>query len=107
MKSIFSILCSVLIGIQVSNAQSISEWREENRTGVSAETGLMKSWPEAGPNLLWSNLKIPKGYSSVAFGDNHIYLTGNEGEDDILVALEHFSAGEISAVRSAPFRRCG
>jgi len=35
-------------------AQKINEWRPENRTGVSAETGLLKSWPAAGPTLLWS-----------------------------------------------------
>ena len=57
--------------------QKISEWRPENRTGVSAETGLLKSWPADGPTLLWSNLELAKGNSSVSFGDNTIYITGN------------------------------
>ena len=69
-------------------AQDISEWREENRTGVSAETGLLKSWPAAGPALLWSNLQLTKGYSSVSFGNNLIYITGIKGEEDILFALD-------------------
>lgn len=69
-------------------AQDISEWREENRTGVSADTGLLKSWPAAGPTLLWSNLQLPKGYSSVSFGNNLIYITGIKGEDDVLYALD-------------------
>jgi outer membrane protein assembly factor BamB len=69
-------------------AQDISEWREENRTGVSAETGLLKSWPEDGPALLWSNLQLTKGYSSVSFGNNLIYTTGIKGENDMLFALD-------------------
>jgi outer membrane protein assembly factor BamB len=69
-------------------AQNISEWREENRTGVSAETGLLKSWPAAGPTLLWSNLQLTKGYSSVTFGNNLIYTTGIKGDMDMLFALD-------------------
>ena len=68
-------------------AQKISEWRPENRTGVSAETGLMKSWPADGPTLLWSNIELGKGYSSPSFGANTIYITGLSDTDDILYAL--------------------
>jgi len=70
------------------NAQKISEWRPENRTGISAETGLMKLWPADGPTLLWSNLELGKGYSSPSFGANAIYITGIKGTDDILYALD-------------------
>jgi outer membrane protein assembly factor BamB len=68
-------------------AQSISEWRPENRTGVSAEKNLIKSWPSGGPTLIWSNLDLAKGYSSPSFGNKTIYITGTEGTDDILYAL--------------------
>jgi outer membrane protein assembly factor BamB len=69
-------------------AQDISEWREENRTGVSAETGLLKSWPAEGPTLLWSNLELTKGNSSASFGKNKIYITGLKDGNDILYALD-------------------
>ena len=72
----------------VIRAQDISEWREENRTGVSAETGLLQSWPVAGPTLLWSNLLLTKGYSSTSFGKNTIYITGTKDANDILYALD-------------------
>ena len=88
MKTITSIIFLCVWSLPLTHAQEISEWREEARTGVSSETGLLKSWPEAGPVLLWSNLEIPKGYSSVSFGVNRIYLTGTEGENDLLVALD-------------------
>lgn len=70
------------------HAQQISEWRGKDRTGVSSETGLLKSWPAEGPALLWSNLELTKGYSSPSFGKNFIYITGIKGADDILYALD-------------------
>lgn len=85
-KILFLILFSLSAGY--ISAQDISEFREENRTGVSAETGLLKSWPEAGPALLWSNLELPKGNSSVSFGKNTIYITGLKGDEDVLIALD-------------------
>lgn len=82
------ILLALLSGF--IEAQKINEWRPENRTGVSAETGLMKSWPASGPTLLWSNLDLAKGFSSPSFGASTIYITGNTGTNgakDILFAL--------------------
>ena len=72
----------------VVNAQQISEWRPENRTGVSTETGLLKSWPAEGPTLLWSTLELTKGNSSVSFGNNTIYITGIKDSADVLYALD-------------------
>ena len=74
-KKIFFFL-TALISAQILIAQPYSEWREENRTGVSSETGLLKVWPETGPELLWTNTDLPKGYSSVSFGRESIFVTG-------------------------------
>ena len=76
--------------VQLGDDQQISEWREENRTGVSSETGLLKFWPADGPELIWSNVELPKGHSQVTFGNNTIYLTGNDDQNDILVALDTY-----------------
>ena len=77
-------------------------WREDNRTGVSSETGLLKSWPDGGPSLVWSNTELPAGHSSVAIGNNTIYLTGMDSRNDILVALD--SKGNIKW--QTPYGRC-
>ena len=82
-----SFVLLVLIPIIV-RAQVISEWREKSRTGVSAETGLLKSWPTDGPVLLWCNAELSKGYSSVSFGMNTIYTTGIKDSVDVLYALD-------------------
>jgi outer membrane protein assembly factor BamB len=77
----------LILGSTFIKAQNISEWRPENRTGVSAEKNLLKSWPAGGPTLIWSTLELAKGYSSPSFGSKTIYITGTEGADDILYAL--------------------
>jgi outer membrane protein assembly factor BamB len=69
-------------------AQKISEFRPENRTGVSAETGLMKTWPAVGPALLWSNTDLAKGFSSPSFGTSSIYITGLIDKEDVLFAMD-------------------
>jgi outer membrane protein assembly factor BamB len=88
MKINHAFLFLTWLGLQVCNAQTISEWRENDRTGVSIETGLLKSWPEGGPELLWSNLDLPKGNSSVSFSNSTIFITGTKDSLDILVALD-------------------
>ncbi len=88
MKSIQLILILSVINIQFCSAQEINGWREKDRTGVSPETGLMKSWPAGGPTQLWSNLELPKGFSSPSFGKNTIYITGTKDTLDILLALD-------------------
>jgi outer membrane protein assembly factor BamB len=91
MKSISLTIILLTLLTCIIQAQKINEWRPENRTGISAETGLLKSWPATGPTLLWSCPDLAKGFSSPVFGNNTIYITGNSGSngaEDILFALD-------------------
>ncbi len=63
-------------------AQTPYGWRGPARNGVYPETGLLKTWPSGGPQLLWETLDAGKGYSSPVVVGDRIYLTGmNEDED--------------------------
>ncbi|MGE5421177.1 MAG: PQQ-binding-like beta-propeller repeat protein, partial [Chloroflexota bacterium] len=86
-KTIFTIL-GLTLALHLTIAQDLSEFREDNRTGVVSETGLLKTWPAEGPKQIWSNLELPKGYSSVSFGNNKIYTTGLIDNNDVLFALD-------------------
>lgn len=88
MKKITLTILGVTLALNLTMAQNLSEFREDNRTGVVSETGLLKSWPSEGPKLIWSNLELPKGYSSVSFGNNKIYTTGLIDNNDVLFALD-------------------
>jgi outer membrane protein assembly factor BamB len=52
------------------------QWRGPNRDGKSAETNLLKSWPQEGPKLVWESDKAGTGYGSPAVIKDKIYLIG-------------------------------
>ncbi len=64
------------------------QWRGANRDGRSAETGLLKQWPEGGPKLLWSVKGIGVGYASVSVKDGMVYTTGMVGKTGTLFAFD-------------------
>jgi len=74
MRRLFFILFA-LFSLCLS-AQDVIQWRGTDRTGIYKETGLMKSWPADGPNLLWHYDQLGEGHSSVAIANNKIYVTG-------------------------------
>jgi len=86
-------LSIAIASAQLAGAQPLSEWRAENRTGVSSETGLLNTWPETGPELDWMIEDLPRGWSSVSFGSESIFVTGNDGDSDVLLAFD--MAGKI------------
>ena len=64
-----------------SAAPDWPQWRGPRRDGISLETGLLRSWPEEGPRLLWSVSGIGRGYSSPIVVGDRVYITGDRGED--------------------------
>ena len=57
-------------------AQDNIQWRGVDRTGIYKETGLLKSWPAKGPEMLWHYTGLGEGHSSVAIANSKIYITG-------------------------------
>jgi outer membrane protein assembly factor BamB len=51
------------------------EWRND-RTGIYNEKGLLKSWSENGPELLWHYDGLGDGWTSVTISKGKIYATG-------------------------------
>jgi outer membrane protein assembly factor BamB len=91
---VVSLLTCLLILLQ-SNvfAKSTMQWRGPNRDGVYNETNLLKSWPEAGPTLVWSTEEVGMGYSSMTVVDGTVYITGSKDAQDHLTAID--SQGKI------------
>lgn len=76
-----SILCQV-------NAQSTAQWRGPERDGIYPETGLLKAWPEEGPELLFSTSDLGKGYSSAVLHNGVYYVAGMKDTLDYLTAID-------------------
>lgn len=64
----------------LAGAADVLQWRN-NRDGIYHETGLLKTWPEGGPPMLWVNEEVGEGYSSPVIVNGKIYLSGiDKGE---------------------------
>jgi len=64
------------------------EWHGPNRDNVSPETGLLKEWPEGGPQLLWTASGCGKGYSTVSIAGGTIYTAGKVGDETLVFAFD-------------------
>ena len=64
------------------------QWRGPRRDGVSDEKGLLSTWPQGGPKLLWKVAGLGQGYCSPIISRGTIYITGDENETLTIFALD-------------------
>ena len=68
--------------------EKASDWRGPNRQGIFYETGLLDSWPENGPDLLWSFEGLGAGHSSPGIGNNRVFITGMPDTVGVLYSFD-------------------
>jgi outer membrane protein assembly factor BamB len=78
------------------------QWRGPDRTNVSAETGLLKRWPEKGPALAWQAGGLGEGACSVAVARGRLYTLGYRGDDEVVTALDEHTGKKVWARRIGP-----
>lgn len=76
LRILFLSLISFLIVSSCTTKGKFSDWRGPDRNGIYPETGLLKQWPEEGPDLLWSYEGLGHGHNSVAVAHDKIYVSG-------------------------------
>lgn len=72
---LIGLVFSVVISCAYQN-NNASQWRGPDRKGIYHETGLLNSWPENGPELIWSYEGLGAGHSSVGIGNNRVFING-------------------------------
>ena len=79
-----ALICTLLVsaGAGLADEPNWPRWRGPTNDGKSADTGLLKSWPEGGPKLLWHCNDIGQGFSSPTFANGCIYVTGRNPAAD-------------------------
>lgn len=75
------------------------QWRGPDRTGVSAETGLLRRWPEAGPRRLFAATGMGAGFSSVAVTGGRIVTMGDRRDGQYVLAFHERDGAPIWATR--------
>lgn len=64
------------------------QWRGPNRDDISTETGLLKSWPSAGPKKLWTFDDAGLGYSGYSIVGNTLYTMGARDAVEYVIAVD-------------------
>ena len=71
------------------------QWRGPDRSGVSKETGLLKSWPSSGPTRLWSISGLGNGFGTVAIKGDRIYVQGTQKGKSVVHALNRTNGAPL------------
>ena len=79
-RSFYVVLISLVIS-GVASADDWPRWRGPEGDGKCKETGLLQSWPEGGPELLWEVSGLGAGYSSVSISKGKLYTMGDMAVD--------------------------
>jgi len=71
------------------------QWRGPDRTGLSAETGLLKTWPAGGPKLAWKATSLGEGHAAPSIARGRVYVMGLVGNEERVMALDEKTGKEI------------
>ena len=77
------------------------QWRGPDRSGLSKETGLLKSWPADGPKLAWTARGLGEGHATPSVANGRIYGMGLRGNDEAVWALNEKTGKELWSTRIA------
>ncbi len=82
------LLAAGLLVPSLTTAADWPQWRGPGRNAVSEETGLLDSWSDNAPALVWRASGAGVGYSSVVIEDGLIFTTGRIDEHVHCVCFE-------------------
>ena len=92
-------LLTILMGAVVTAADDWPQWRGAKRDGISAERGLLKTWPQGGPPLAWKAQGAGEGYSSFAAAQGRLYTLGARGGSEYVMAFDAASGKKLWEVQ--------
>lgn len=81
----------LLTAFSLTRSTRAADWpqyRGPQRDDVSAEKGLLASWPAEGPPLAWTYANAGIGYSGPAIVGDRLYTIGGRGESEFLIAID-------------------
>ena len=73
------------------------QWRGPNRDGISRETGLLQTWPEGGPRLVFRADGLGAGYSTVSVAEGRIHTLGMLSGREWVITLDAETGAQLWA----------
>ena len=98
--TVFLIVCLLFYGVvSTVDASDWPQWRGPEKDGISRETGLLKEWPDGGPQVLW-RVSLGEGFSGISVVGGRVYTMFSEGDDEFVVCLNVSNGEEMWRFRS-------
>ncbi|MFT7640666.1 MAG: hypothetical protein ACI9G1_002410 [Pirellulaceae bacterium] len=94
--------CSTVLAQLPSGPNDYPQWRGPNRDGMSNDKGLLKEWPEAGPQIAWQIDNVGVGYSAIAIKDGIIVTMGDLNGVEHIIAVKVEDGSRLWAVQPKP-----
>jgi outer membrane protein assembly factor BamB len=88
-----------LAPVLLANSFDWPQWRGPDRSHVSRESGLLKTWPQGGPKRLWLYENAGNGYSGPAVSKGKLFTLGTRDGNEILLVLDATTGKEILATK--------
>ena len=92
---------SSLIALGSASAADWPTFRGADRTDISTETGLLKTWPADGPKRVWLNENAGLGYSGFAVVGGTLYTMGARDAVEYVIAIDAATGKENGPSRRA------
>jgi outer membrane protein assembly factor BamB len=83
-------------------AEDYPQWRGPNRDGHSLDKGLLESWPEGGPQVLWQVDSAGVGYSSPVVKDGRVITQGDLDGVEHIICYSEKDGSQLWAVQPEP-----
>ena len=93
MKTNLMLIAVIVMMIACSTLADWPQYLGPNRNATSPEKGLLRSWPKAGPEVLWT-VSLGPGYGGAAVSEGKIYVLDRiRSKQDVLRCLD-FDTGK-------------
>ncbi len=92
MKKLILLILILSSGIFIK-AQDWPQFLGPNGNSVSPEKGILRSWPETGPEVLWS-VGVEKGYGGPVVKDGRVYLLDRDDATGDIMRCFDFNSGK-------------
>jgi outer membrane protein assembly factor BamB len=86
-RILLALLSFLFISSEILSGQ-FSQWRGPQRNGIYPDKGLLKAWPEKGPEMLWSYEGLGAGHGSVGLSKDKIFVLGMPDTTGVLYAFD-------------------
>ncbi|UCG59471.1 MAG: PQQ-binding-like beta-propeller repeat protein [Phycisphaerales bacterium] len=87
-RILFMLIFNMPAAVFAADGETWPSFHGPRRDNIAIDTGLMQTWPEGGPELLWMASGIGHGYSSVSISGGRIFTAGMIDRQTYVTAVD-------------------